>query len=162
MVNRRLVGVAAATLIVAGTVSANASSLWIDDTAGNIGLVDTATGNIVAGTLHNTGQILTDIGFIGTQMYGTTFGGLFTVNQATGASALVGSYSSSGQGMNALVGNGSSLLGASNASTTVFNINPANVALSNAATSPVTSSGDLAFAGSTLYESGVTGRAMYW
>ena len=158
MVSRRLVGVAAATVIVAGTVSANASSLWIDDTAGNIGLVDTATGTIVPGTLHNTGQILTDIGFIGTQMYGTTFTGLFTINTATGASALVGTYGAqAGGGMNALVGNGSSLLGASNAAVTVFNINPANAALSNFANSTLGSAGDLAFAGGTLYESGVAG-----
>jgi hypothetical protein len=71
MNSKQLVGVAAATFIVAGSVSANASNLWIDDVNGNIGLVDTATGTIVPGTLHNTGQILTDIGFIGTQMYGT-------------------------------------------------------------------------------------------
>jgi hypothetical protein len=153
MVRRGLVGVAAATVIVAGTVSANAANLWIDDTAGNIGLVNTATGTIVPGTLHNTGQIFTDIGFIGAQMYGTTFDGLFTINTATGASTLVGTYA--GQGMNALVGHGSSLLGASFATNTVFNINPANAALSNFATSPLTSAGDLAFAGSTLYESGV-------
>jgi hypothetical protein len=156
MVSRRLVGVVAATIIVAGTASANASSLWIDDTAGNIGLVDTATGTIVPGTLHNTGQILTDIGFIGTQMYGTTFTGLFTINTATGASTLVGTYGAQANGgMNALVGNGASLLGASNATNTVFNINPANAALSNFATPPLPSAGDLAFAGGTLYESAV-------
>jgi hypothetical protein len=157
MVRRALAGVAAATVIVAGTVSANASSLWIDDTAGNIGLVDTATGTIVPGTLHNTGQILTDIGFIGTQMYGTTFTSLFTISTATGASTLVGTYGAqAGGGMNALVGNGSSLLGASNAVNTVFNINPANAALSNFATPPLPSAGDLAFASGTLYESGVS------
>jgi hypothetical protein len=158
MVRRGLVGVAAATVIVAGTVSANAAVLWIDDTAGNIGLVDTATGTIVPGTLHNTGQILTDIGFIGTQMYGTTFTSLFTIDTATGASTFVGTYGgAAGGGMNALVGNGSSLLGASNAAATVFNINPANAGISNFNSGLLGSAGDLAFAGGTLYESGVSG-----
>src|SRR5262245_5509789 len=121
MNTKQLVGVAAATVIVAGTVSANAANLWIDDTSGNIGLVNTATGTLVPGTLHNTGQSLTDIGFIGTQMYGTTFTSLFTINTATGASTLVGTYGgAAGGGMNALVGNGSSLLGASSAAATVF------------------------------------------
>jgi hypothetical protein len=57
--------------------------------------------------------------------------------------------------MNALVGNGANLLGASNATTGVYNINPSNASATTFATSPTGSAGDLAFAGSTLYEAGV-------
>src|SRR5262249_29557416 len=135
---------------------ANASNLWIDDTAGNIGLVDTATGTIVPGTLHPTGQILTDIGFIGTQMYGTTFTSLFTINTATGASTFLANYGSHARSrINALVRHGSPPLGAPNAAHTVLHINPANAGLSTFASPPLPSAGDLAFASGTLYESGV-------
>jgi len=158
VVNRSgLLGIAAATFIVAGSVSANASNIWIDDVNGNIGLVDTATGTIVSGTLHPTGQIFTDIGFIGSQMYGTTFTGLFTVDRNTGTSVQIGSNypAAVGNGMNALVGTTNVLLGASNATNTFFNVFPTNATISPAGNSPLTSAGDLAFVGSTLYESGV-------
>lgn len=144
------VGVAAAALIV-GSVPANAGSLWIDDSSGNIGLVDTATGTV--SNLHNTGQNLTDIAFLGSQMYGTTFTGLYSINTGTGAATLLGNYTGI-NGMNALVGAPTSLLGASNNTTTFFNVF-LNGSTTSAGTSPLNSAGDLAFAGSTLYESAI-------
>jgi hypothetical protein len=65
----------AALLAAAGAPKAQADiNLWIDDVAGNIGLVDVTTQSVVPGSVHSTGQALTDIAFIGNQMYGTTFG----------------------------------------------------------------------------------------
>jgi hypothetical protein len=101
--------------------------------------------------VNNTGQTLTDIGFIGSQMYGVTFGNLFSIDKATGASTLIGSSFSDG-GMNALVGAGAGLLGASNDSTNIYSISATTAALTSVATSPLGSSGDLAFAGGTLFE----------
>ena len=80
------------------------SFLWIDDTSGSIGEVDVTTKTFVAGSLHATGQNLTDIAFIGSQMYGTSFFQLFTINDASSATALVRDHIVSSSGMNALVG----------------------------------------------------------
>jgi hypothetical protein len=110
----------------------------------------------VAGSVHNTGQALTDIGFnsAGT-LYGTTFTNLYTINTATGAAGSVGAYSGI-SGMNALLGNGSNLLGAAFNTNTVYSINAASASTSTFATLTVPSAGDLAFSGSTLYESAVS------
>ena len=153
-----LYGVASAVVMysfVGGASLAYADvSLWVDDTSGNIGLVDITTGKV--SLVHNTGWILNDIGFIGSQMYGVTFPNLFSINKTTGASALIGSTFSD-PGMNALVGAGTGLLGASDATTTtnIYSINPTTAALTVRATSPLPSAGDLAFAGGTLFESAV-------
>jgi PEP-CTERM motif len=140
-------------LAAVGATHAKADiNLWIDDTSGNIGLVDITTQTVVAGTVHNTGQILTDIGFVGTQMYGTTFTGLFRIDDTTGASTAIGSYGGvGGGGMNALVGNGASLLGASNASLTDFSINPTTGAATAGGPIPLPSAGDLAFDHGVLF-----------
>ena len=85
-------------------------SIWISDSAGNIGLVDVTTGAV--SNLHSTGgHVLTDIGFVGTQLYGVTFNQLFSVSTATGTATLVGAFSPANNGMNAIVGSGGSLLG---------------------------------------------------
>jgi hypothetical protein len=133
-------------------------NLWIDDIGGNIGLVDISTGTV--SLVNNTGHIMTDIGFVGSQMYGVTFTNLFSINKSTGASTLIGSsFTGPAGGMNALVGSGAGLLGASNSSTEVYSINPATGALSNFAAVALPSAGDLAFSGATLYESAVGGNS---
>jgi hypothetical protein len=144
--------VSASVMLVGGAGLAHAdTNLWIDDTSGNIGLVDITTGGV--SLVNSTGESLTDIGFIGSQMYGVTFGNLFSINKATGASTLIGSTFSD-TGMNALVGFGTGLLGASNDSTNIYAIDPTTAGLTvpGYATS-LTSSGDLAFAGGNLFES---------
>jgi PEP-CTERM motif len=146
-------GVASAVAMLLGSAGlAHADvNLWIDDTSGNIGLVDITTGAVTQ--VNSTGQSLTDIGFIGTQMYGVTFGNLFSINKATGASTVIGSTFSD-TGMNALVGFGTQLLGASNASTNIYDIDPTTAGLTVPGFStPLPSSGDLAFSGNSLFES---------
>ena len=148
-----------ATILLGCSVRAHADTiLWIDDTTGNIGQVDLTTLSVVAGSVHSTGlgSNLTDIGFTqnGT-LYGTTFTGLYSINKSTGATTSLGSYGTEG-GMNALVGDGASLLGAANDSTKIYSINPASPGSpATFATSPADSAGDLAFSGPQLFESGV-------
>jgi PEP-CTERM motif len=144
--------VSAIVMFVGGVGVAHAdTNLWIDDTSGNIGLVDITTGAVTQ--VNSTGQSLTDIGFIGTQMYGVTFSNLFSINKATGASTVIGS-SFSDTGMNALVGFGTQLLGASNSTTNIYDIDPTNATLTVPGfATPLTSSGDLAFSGGSLFES---------
>jgi hypothetical protein len=136
--------------IVISAAPSYAAELFISDESGNVGFVDTATGAVTG--LHATGQILTDVAINGGTYYGTTFSDLYSINPNTGALTHIGSYAPVG-GMNALVGNGAGLVGAV-AGNTVYNINPANAALSVAATTGIyNSAGDLAYAGNTLYES---------
>ena len=135
--------------------------LWIDDTSGNIGQVDLTNQSVVGGSVHGTGQALTDIGFTedGT-LYGTSFTNLYSIDTATGAATNLGSYGSP-NGANALVGSGSGLLVASVNNTTVNSItnplSPGSPAVFG--TSPLASAGDLAFSAGTLFESGVNGGA---
>jgi len=70
------------------------------------------TGDIVSGSGHTTGLSLTDIAFVGNQMYGTTLRSLYEINDQTGAYRKLRSYTFT-NGMNALLGDESSLLGAS-------------------------------------------------
>jgi hypothetical protein len=130
--------------------------LWIDDSAGNIGQVNLTT--LTVSGVHNTGIDLTDIGFNSTgTLYGTTFTELYSINTATGAATPLGSYNGSSGGINALVGGGGpNLLAASTSTTAVYSLSPSNPGAATLyALSPLTSAGDLAFAGSALYESGV-------
>lgn len=149
----------AAVSLSLGTVAVQAAPiLWISDQNDNIGQVDVATKSVVAGSVHNTGQPLTDIGFdTAGNLFGTTFTALYAVNTSTGAATLRGTYASE-SGMNALVGTttAGSLLGASFADNNLYTINTANGGLSVAKTLAAPSAGDLAFVGSTLYESAVS------
>jgi PEP-CTERM motif len=153
---RKLFLAASLFALTAGAARADVN-LWIDDTSGNIGMVDLTTGAVTQ--VHNTGQALTDIAFVGAQMFGTTFNSLVKINDATGASTLVGNYSVGDGGMNALVGDGASLLAASNATTEVYSVNPASAAAANFAGDLLPSAGDLAFAGKTLFLSGTNANA---
>jgi hypothetical protein len=126
------------------------TNLWVDDVSGNIGLVDVTTGTV--SMVNNTGHSLTDIGFLGTQMYGLTFNNLFKIDDTTGAATQIGSAFSD-PGMNALVGSNTGLLGASNGTNNIYNIDLTTAALTVRQTVPLPSAGDLAFSGNTLFES---------
>lgn len=129
--------------------------LYISDSNDNIGQVDITAKNVVAGSVHNTGQALTDIAFnsAGT-FYGTTFTNFYQINPNTGAATSLGAYGDE-TGMNALGPSGStSLLGASFLDANIYTINPASPANPPVLkTVSQVSAGDLAFVGSTLYES---------
>lgn len=128
--------------------------LYIDDTSGNIGTVNLATGTVTV--LGNAGVVLTDIGFTSNgNLYGTSFTSLYSVNTTTGAGTLVHSYGGVGSGgMNALVGSGAGLYSASNATTSLYSISvsPFSITALSGATGGG-SAGDLAFGPSgALYE----------
>jgi hypothetical protein len=146
----------AAMLGMGATTGAHAADpqVWVSDANGNIGLVDVVTGGVT--DLHNTGHVLTDIGFVGGTLYGATFTDLYSVSTTTGAATHVGAFTAGGGGMNALVGNGGSLLGASVKDNNLFTINPATAAAAvTGVLQPGVSAGDLTFAGGALYASQV-------
>jgi hypothetical protein len=131
--------------------------LWISDVNGNIGQVDLTTDVVVANSVKNTGYSLTDIAFNSNgTMYGTTRTDLFSLTPSTGAAVDLGSYNVGGGIMNALVGSGgTNLVAASFATNSVYTVNPASPGTSTVyGPTPLGSSGDLAFSGTTLYESG--------
>ncbi len=153
----RLSAAGAISILIGAAAAHAAPILWISDQNQNIGQVDVATQSVVPGSVHNTGQFLTDIGFDSAgNLFGTTFTGLFAINSTTGAAAPRGTYTGE-SGMNALVGTttAGSLLGASFNSNNLYTINTANAGLGVNKVLTAPSAGDLAFVGSTLYESAV-------
>jgi hypothetical protein len=149
-----IAGVVGTFLSIAGAGPSHADvNLWIDDAGGQIGLVDITTGAV--SMVHGTGVSLTDIGFIGSQMYGVSFTNLYSIDKATGTPTVIGSSFTAGAGMNALVGAGAGLLGASSASADIYSISPTTGVAAVTASVPLTSAGDLAFAGGSLFESAV-------
>lgn len=143
-------------LLPAGSAHAD-TILWISDVNGNIGQVDLTTDVVVANSVQNTGRSLTDIAFNSTgTMYGTTRTKLYSIIPSTGAATDLGTYNVGGGIMNALVGGGGTdLLAASFLTNSVYSVNPSSPGTASIfAPTASGSSGDLAFSGTTLYESG--------
>ncbi len=137
----------------------SSADIWISDRSGNIGLFNTATGALVPGTMHDTHASLTDIAFIGSQMYGTTFKELDSIDDKTGSTSAIGTYPD-GLEMNSLVGAGADLLGAAYNSDEVYEINPQTRTISDYKDVGLRSAGDLAWSGGTLYESVIEGSGL--
>ena len=131
--------------------------LYVSDSSGNIGEIDLTALQVVAGSVHNTGVVLTDIGFNSAgKLYGTSFTSLYSINSTTDAATLIAAYSAGGGGINALVGSGDDLLAASNATNAIYTINATTGAASTYAAGVARSSGDLLFSGSNLFESAIS------
>jgi len=153
-----LLGTVAGSLLWLATPSAHASLLWIDDTANNIGTVDTVSGAVTVVGNANNGDALTDIGFTSSgALYGTSFTTLYSISQTTGQATSVHTWVAGNGGMNALVGApGGALNAASNNTMSLYSITPPSYSESTFTGSiAADSAGDLAFAGGFLYESAV-------
>lgn len=140
--------------------SAEASTLVIEDSSNNIGFVDTTTGAV--SNVQHLNTTLTDIAFTSNgSLYGTSFTTLYQLSPtlSNGTETAIGPGGGFNVSVNALVGNGTGLLAAANNSTTIYNLSTTNGALTSSAFNSAghVSAGDLAFVGSTLYESGVCG-----
>jgi hypothetical protein len=137
--------------------AAPSGPLYIDDTSGNLGTVNLSTDAVTV--LGNTGLggNLTDIGFEGGNLYGTTFTNFGGLNAANGAVTSSTSYGGvGGGGMNALVGTGSgSLLAASGSTDLLYSVTPGGAITALSGSTGAPSAGDLAFANGSLYESAI-------
>src|SRR3954447_3582013 len=79
--------------------AADAALLCIDDTANNIGTVDTVTGTVTLKGNANIGATLTDIGFDGNgNLYGTSFTNFYSINKNTGAATFISALGAGGGG----------------------------------------------------------------
>lgn len=135
---------------------ANNPSIWIDDSLGNLGTVDVATGT--ANLIGNMGTVMTDIAFDPTgKLYGISSSSLYSIDTTTAAATLIGgsfsAWSSYGT-LNSLVFDSTGTLWA--ASRALFKVNVSSGALSyvgagNSIYSNFQSAGDLAFVGGKLY-----------
>lgn len=148
----KVISAAIVSVIIGAAVSSPAFAtpiLYVDDSAGNLGTVDVASGAVKL--IGNTGQSLVDIAFDPTgHLYGITFTQLFQINKSTGAATLVGNL---GTSLNSLVfGSDGTLYGASDR---LFTINKTSGLASSITNGNggynFTSSGDLAFIGGDLF-----------
>jgi hypothetical protein len=145
--------VASPLLLGAGVAKAD-SNIWIDDQAGEIGVVDAVSGAVTL--VGPSGQNLTDIAFSpSSNLYGISFSNLFTINQSTGAATSVGPFGGSTGQLNGLVFSTSGTLYGSGLDGNLYSIDPTTGAATviGSAGGGLTSAGDLAFNGGTLYES---------
>jgi hypothetical protein len=123
--------------------------MYVHDNQGNLGTVDVATGSV--SVIGNMGTTMTDIAFdpFG-NLFGITFGQLFSINATTASSSLIGSHGVAGG--NALVfGSDGTLYGAGFNSGNLFTINPASGATTTVGSIGFNSGGDLAFNSGSLY-----------
>jgi hypothetical protein len=138
-----------------------ASNIWIDDSNGNIGVVNSATGNVTM--VGNSGVGLTDIAFDPSgSLWGIDFGTLYTVNTGTGAATSVGAFGGN-VSLNGLTFGSDGTLYGSGAAGNLYSINTSTGAATNIGSAGLglSSAGDLAFNGGKLFESMTNGSSSY-
>jgi hypothetical protein len=131
------------------SVATAAPVMHVHDSAGNLGTVDVATGNVTV--IGNMGVVMTDIGFDPAgNLYGLTFGGFYAINAATAAATFIGSHGVPGANALVFATNGTAYA-AGFSSTQLYTINPATGAGTSLGNMGFASGGDLAFFGGDLY-----------
>ena len=138
-----------AALLGSGTAMA-ASNIWIDDSSGNIGIVNSATGAVTS--IGNAGTTLTDIAFDpGANLWGISFGSLYTINTGTGLATSVGALGASLNGLT--FGSDGTLYGSGGTGVYTINTGTGAATLIGSGTGlSQFSAGDLAFNNGILYE----------
>jgi bacillolysin len=126
-------------------------SLHVVDDLAKLGTVN--IGSEVSTVIGSTTGALTDVARTSSgAMYGIDGSNLYSIDPATGARTLIGALGAGSGDMNALTANGNSLLAASNATTSLYSVNPTTGAASALTGSlGYGSMGDLAFHGGSLY-----------
>ncbi len=116
--------VVAAVWLLASPVPgwAQSTAIFVSDLSGRVGTVDITTG--VSTLIGSSGVQLLDIAVTETgAMWGVDGNYLYSLNRASGAATTVGALGD-GYGLNALVGQGGRLLGASGYTNLVYRLNP--------------------------------------
>ena len=87
----RILGIAL-PLTLGDSIAHAVPVMHVDDSAGNLGTVDVATGN--ATVIGNMGVTMTDIAFSPSgQLFGLTFTGFYSINPTTAAATFIGNHS---------------------------------------------------------------------
>lgn len=133
---------------VASAASA-APILWIDDSRGQIGTVDVATGT--ATLVGPSGVVLTDIAFDPSgNLWGITFTNLYSIDKTTGAATNVGSLGLNGANALVFATDGTLYTAAFNTNN-LYTVNTSTGAATSLGSIGFSSAGDLAFNGGDLY-----------
>ena len=151
----RILGIAL-PLTLGASIAHAVPVMHVDDSAGNLGTVDVATGN--ATVIGNMGVTMTDIAFSPSgQLFGLTFTGFYSINPTTAAATFIGNHSVPGGNALVFAADGT-LYAAGFQSTSLFTINPATGAGTSLGSISVASGGDLAFNGGNLFLATLTNQ----
>lgn len=143
IMKRLITFLAIAFVLVQTSVAISAPTMHASDSSGNIYTVDIGTG--AATLIGNNGIAMTDIAFDASgNLFGITFGQLYSINPTTAAASLIGTVSNAGSSMNSLVFDTSGTLWAAS-STNIITINTVSAAGTILAAGSYASAGDLAF-----------------
>lgn len=140
--------ISAAGLMVAPAIGF-ASTMYVHDSTGNLGTVDTTSGEV--SLIGNMGAVMTDIAFdTSGELFGITISDLYNIDPATATSSFIGSHSVPGG--NALVfDTNGTLYSAGSSGTGLYTIDPSSGSTSSLGNMGFTSSGDLAFVDDDFY-----------
>jgi hypothetical protein len=145
----RILAIALALLGVDAGLAHAVPVMHVDDSGGNLGKVDVATGAV--SVIGHMAVTMTDIAFNPAgQLFGISFTGFYSINPTTAAVTFIGNHSVPGG--NALVfAPDGTLYAAGFSSTSLFTINPATGAGTSLGSISAASGGDLAFNGGELF-----------
>ena len=149
--------IASTSLILSLTTGLSAAPLLlVHDSSRNLAQVDVTTGDV--SVIGNLGVTLTDIALDPSgNLYGISFGALYSIDLATAATTLIGAHGISGG--NALVfGADGTLYGAGGSSRSLYTIDLDSGLGSAVGTTGFAASGDLAFNGGELFLSSASNQ----
>lgn len=146
---RKALALAIGAVLLAGTTATAAPIMYVHDSNGVLARVDVVTGTV--NVIGNMGQQMTDIAFDPSgNLFGITFGALFSIDRTTAASTFIGNHAIPGG--NALVfRSDGTLYGAGFQSDELFTVNPASGATASLGVTGFSSGGDLAFHAGNFY-----------
>ncbi len=142
--------------VAVSSIQASASTMYIHDSSGNLGTVDTDSGS--ATVIGNMGAVMTDIAFDPDgNLFGITFNSLYKIDPVTGSSSLIGSHGvSTGNGL--VFGSDGTLYASGNTTSNIYTLDTGTGANTSLGNSGFTSAGDLAFVGDDLFLSAANGQ----
>ena len=129
--------------------AAAAPIMYVDDSNGVLATVDVDTGNV--NVIGSMGVQMTDIAFDPSgNLYGLSFGALYSINRTTAAATFIGNHGVPGGNALVFAADGT-LYAAGTSGTSLFTINPASGATTNLGNMGFASGGDLAFHDGNFY-----------
>ncbi len=154
----KLMGIALASLVLlaGGRSFATGFNMWVDDSSGMIGTVNTSTGDV--SLIGSAGVVLTDIAFSPSgELFGVTFTDLYTINAKTGAATLIGPLGGLGDS-NALVFGTNGALYSAGLDGDLYTVNTTTGAETVVGNVGYDSAGDLAFVDGRMYLTDTAGQ----
>ncbi len=135
---------------------AHSSTMYISDSFGQLGTVDTTSG--LVSVIGSFGQILTDIAFDPNgNLFGISFSNLFSIDVETGSTTLIGAHGVAG-GNGLVFGSDGTLYAAGYSTSNLYSLDVDTGTGTSLGDMGFSSSGDLAFLDGDMYLSGSRGN----